>query len=255
MNRLLKIGIYAAILLLLPAKAAQAHEPIYGIGPGVLFKGGNAPHIGFGWNNQFLEPEYGWGYGITKNWTAIAEVPFLYNSGNYSFQGVSLKQKYRFYRNFKPGLSRTASAVAEVRIPSRTGGPTVVNLGLTAGQEARRWYWFVSGSYAAKFSGADKKSGNQLNYNTTLGIRPVLTSYKQPDLVLLLEGIGKYREEAELNGKDLANTGGHQWSIAPTFMLTYRNIALRGGVEIGLASAGGLGKPKTNFRTMLEYHF
>ena len=37
------------------ANSSFAHEPLYGLGPDVLFKGGINPHLTFNFNNRELE--------------------------------------------------------------------------------------------------------------------------------------------------------------------------------------------------------
>lgn len=233
---------------------AFAHEPLYGIGPHVLFKGGFAPHITIAGSGSLFEMEYSLGYGITRNWTVIGEMPFVLDNNNYSFEGFHLKQKYRFYSWFEPGMSRQVSAVTKLVFPVGNDSPTVINLGLTGGQEALKWYWFFSAGYAAKFINDSMHPVNNLDYTATFGFRPFKTNYYKPDLVIFLEGIGRFVEKSKLNGNTIQNSGGHAWSLAPTFMLTYRNIALRGGIETGMAKSGYVEKPETNYKFTLELH-
>jgi hypothetical protein len=202
-----------------------------------------------------VETEFALGYGITKNWTAIGEINYQSTKGSYNYEGFHFKQKYRFYSRFKPGLSRQISTVAKLSIPSASNQPTVVNIGLAGGQEALRWYWFFSGSYAMKFSDQDYVPGNAFMYNATIGYRPIETNYYKPDLVIFLEGLGKYYEKAILNEKRVINSSGHSWSLAPTFMLTYKNIALRGGVNLNIYSSSYINEEKINYKAILEFHF
>jgi len=85
------------IVMFLSTTGVAAHEPLYGFGPHVLFKNGLAPHITLNWNSSKFETEYALGYGITRNWTMIAETPWSTEGGNYNFGGVNLKSKYRFW--------------------------------------------------------------------------------------------------------------------------------------------------------------
>lgn len=234
---------------------SSAHEPLYGIGPHVLFKGGLAPHITFDWFGNIVNTELALGYGITKNWTVIGEISYQGINGNYTYQGFHFKQKYRFYSRFKPGVLQQISAVVKLSIPSASNQPTVANVGLSGGQEALRWYWFFSGSYAMKFNDQDYVPGNEIKYSATIGYRPNKTNYYKPDLVIFLEGIGKYYEKATLNEKRVINSSGHSWSLAPTFMLTHRNLALRGGVNFNIYSISYINEEKLNYKAILEYHF
>ncbi|MFB6306450.1 MAG: hypothetical protein ABEH43_05595 [Flavobacteriales bacterium] len=182
--------------------------------------------------------------------------------------GYILKQKYRVYTKFEQGLSRQISGLAKLQLPTELGKPTVANIGLTGGQESLHWYWFFGAVYGVKSgtkNGVDDHNhqnsgnhtispGNHLIYNATLGYRPIKTQYSKPDIVFFLEGMGKYQRKATKKGDIVSESGGHNWSLAPTFMLTYRNIALRGGMEFGIGNSGELAKKSTNYKLILEWH-
>ncbi len=254
MKRILMMAAVITVFLILPDRQALAHEPLFAIGPHVLFKGGFAPQITlFSGNGDAVETEYSLGYGITRNWTIIGETAFE-NDGSYQLNRLSLKQKYRFFSYFKPGLSREISAVANVAVPIRFGQPTVVEVGVTGGQEARRWYWFFAARYSMNFTNQDIKPGNMFRYSATLGYRPFNTGYYKPDLVIFLEGTGNFQQKSKQDNDIFTTSGGQTWEIAPTFVLTYRNVALRGGVQFGLADSGYIKAPKVNYKLAVELH-
>jgi hypothetical protein len=242
------------IFILFSVSKISAHEPLYGNGPHVLFKGGFAPEItiqsGFG----YLNTAYSLGYGLTKDWTINGGAAFNNLNQNYEYKGFLIKNKYRFYTYFKPGLSILASAIAAIFVPENNKVPKVLNLGITGGQESLRWYWFVDAAYAFKITGNNIKPGNEINYTATIGYRPFEIDYYKPDLVLFIEGIGRYQEKAVQNGSEVTNSGGNYWAIAPTFFLTYKNYALRAGVEFGIASTGSIIKPDNNYKISIEFH-
>jgi hypothetical protein len=151
-------------------------------------------------------------------------------------------------------LSILVSAIAAVFIPENSAAPKVLNLGITGGQESLRWYWFVDAAYAFKLTSSDVRPGNEINYTATIGYRPFEVDYYKPDLVLFIEGIGRYQEKSVQNGSKVTNSGGNYWAIAPTFFLTYQNYALRAGVEFGIASTGNINKPDTNYKISIELH-
>lgn len=246
--------IFFIISVVVAISNSDAHDPLYGIGPHVLFKGGFAPHFMFDLSGQEIETDFAIGYGITKNWTAIGEINYQGTKGSYSYQGFHIKQKYRFYSRFKPGMSQQISAVVILNIPYAGNPPTVANIGLTGGQEALRWYWFFSGNYAVKFSSLDYVPGNEFIYTATIGYRPIEADYYKPDLVIFLEGLGKYHEKATFIGEKVMNSSGNNWSIAPTFMLTYKNMAFRSGVNFNIYNNNATFKNDTSFRVIIEYH-
>ena len=71
--------IFLSIICILFSTGSEAHEPLYGFGPHVLFQGGFAPHINLNWLSSEFETEYALGYGLTKNLMLIGEVPFSFD--------------------------------------------------------------------------------------------------------------------------------------------------------------------------------
>ncbi len=211
----------ALLFLLFHLKRSEAHEPLYGFGPGVLFQGGFAPHFTYHYSPAHIETEYALGYGITKDWTVKAELPFELDNGNYALHGVKLKQKYRVYSKFEKGRSVQISGLTSVRFPLDPSRPTVTNVGVTGGQEALHWYWFFGASYGIKSGtvpqggghgnghhGNRIAPGDHLTYNATLGYRPIKTSYYKPDIVFFVEGIGKYQRPSVRDGRLISGSGG-----------------------------------------------
>lgn len=251
-SRLFRIFLFG--VLIFSSNPVLGHEPLYGFGPHVLFKGGFAPHFTYHHSYGHLETEYALGYGLTRDWTVKGEVPFHIENGHYHWSGFKFKQKYRLFSKFDQGRSRQISAISTLSLPVVDHRPTVFNIGATGGQEALHWYWFYGASYGMKFTDRERKPGDHLLYNATIGYRPMKVAYDKADIVFFLEGRGKFQQKAVRKGETLSRTGGHAWSVAPTFMLTYRNVALRGGVEFGLGEAQYLNRPETNYKLILEWH-
>lgn len=231
-----------------------AHEPIYGHGPHVLYKGGFAPAVVWSGGTGFIENEFELHYGMTNNLTAGFSIPFSNVDGQYEIEDYIIRTKYRFYANFEPGAMNQIAAFGGYKLSKTTNGINALNLGLTGGRESTTWYWFASAAYTAKYTNAVLKPGNEINYDITLGYRINQLNYYEPDLVIFLEFLGKYQQKSNLNDNTINNSGGNVLSIAPTFMLTYRNYALRVGVEFGVAENGYIKKPATNFKVGIETH-
>jgi len=233
---------------------SYAHEPLYGFGPHVLFKGGFAPHITMNWSSSQFETEYALGYGITRSWTMVAETPFHVENSSYNFGGLNLKSKYRFWLKTKPGISYQGSFISKLVLPSENGKPTILNLALTTGQEALKFYWFATAGYALKFSDNDLRQGNNLLYNVSLGYRPFKVNYYKPDIVFFMETSGNLYERSILNNEKISQSGGANLAIAPTFFFTYRNLAVRGGVQFGVLASDYVAKAETNYKLTIELH-
>jgi len=241
-------------LSLLGCGSLYAHEPLYGLGPHVLFKGGFAPHFTFLWFPSEIETEYALGYGVTKRWTTIVEAPFLIEGNNYKWNGLNFKNKYRFWMRAKPGSISQVSAFSNISLPKEDGKPKKLNLSLTGGQESLKLFWFASAGYVLKFSDNNFRQGNHAQYHLALGYRPIKVQYFKPDIVFFVETTGESHQKSKLNNDVISQSGGHILSVAPSFFLTYRNVALRGGVQFGVLASKYISKPKTNFKLTIEMH-
>ncbi len=246
--------IFIILIFLLFNIDVRGHEPIYGNGPHVLFLGGFAPGITVQSGNGIFETEYSLEYGLTSQLTIGTDVIFSNEEESYSFEGLKLKGKYRFYTEYSRGAMLQFSALGGIKLPNNKNLPKGITFGIAAGREAVEWYWFASAVYIGKTGNSNFLPGDELNYDVTLGYRVNELKYYKPDLVLFIELIGKYQFNSKLNGSEIAESGGHSWGIAPTIMFTFRNYALRSGIEFGLGSSGFLNKPETNFKVAIEMH-
>ena len=96
--------------------------------------------------------------------------------------------------------------------------------------------------------------GNKFTYGLTLGIRPHKPDYYKPDFVFLLESTGNFQQESTADGTEIKIPNGNNIDIAPTFVLSYRNMALRGGVQFGLLNSGSAEKTNVNGKIAIEIH-
>ncbi len=231
-----------------------AHEPIYGNGPHVLFKGGFAPGITFQNGLGFIENEFNLEYGLTANMTIGTDLFFNNKLKSYDFDGIRLKTKYRFYTKFSRGAMLQFAVLGGYKFSNENKKTDVLNFGFAAGREAVDWYWFASAVYVGKITNAVIKPGDDINYDLTFGYRITKLSYYKPDLVIFLEFIGKHQFTSKVNDTKIVQSGGNSWAVAPTLMFTYRNYALRTGVEFGIGESGYIIRPKTNFKVSIEMH-
>lgn len=177
---------------------------------------------------------------------------------------VTISTKYRFLRLDTPGLQRSLAALFSIKVPTgdtrnrprRGSGSTDVAFGLAAGYEGRRWYAFAVARYRVNTEGAgDRKRGNKLFLDIVGGVRPVLTGYLEPDTVLLLEFNWESSDRDRLRGAALANTGGWELFLSPGIFWTYRNLAIKGGVQIPIAHALSGHQAKSDYRALVEIEF
>jgi len=273
MNRSLRFLLSATILLALYSGAALAHDPIFGIGPHVLFKGGLETAIEVAQEKAGEEKESELRlevvYGITGDWAAGIEVPYASkDEGAESSSGLSdiqLFTKYRFWREDSLGLQESAAVMLAVNAengnenadPSLGNGATDVITGLTYGFEGIKWYRWTSARYVMPGENAvGFQLGNKWLVDFVGGWRPTPPVYTKPDTVWLLELNGEIADKAELNGNSLANSGGTEWFVSPGIFWTIRNFAIKSGIQIPIASDLNSIQDKSDYRfkASFEWH-
>ncbi len=260
------------------AGAAEAHGPLFSPAPETIWKGGTEVTLGLHAQRAtgagekekeyelFLEGEY----GITADWEIGIEIPYARKENGGGDAGgigdIVLDTKYQFWKRDLPGAQYKAAAFLKTKLPTgddesqpRLGsGSTDVIAGFATGYESRRWYWFASGVYRANTEGeGGLEKGDRQFLNAVGGIRPVLTEYDEPDTVLMLELNWERAGRDELNGADLADTGGWELFLSPVFWWTYRQFAFRGGVQVPIAEGLNGRQATSDYRARadLVYHF
>ncbi len=253
----------------LSSQSVFAHDPVFGLGPHVLFKGGVeiAPEIFIDRagdkerNVAALELTY----GLTGDWAAGIDIPYVNtknNSASENGQGdLGLFTKYRFWRKDGPGVQQSMTVAVKVKTDTGdndvSSGTTDSLLGLAYGYESRKWYRWAALRY--QFNGendAGQRRGNKIFYDLVGGVRQHQTSYLEPDTVWLLELNGEYSERDELDSVTLANSGGNEVFVSPGIFWTLRNFAVKAGVQIPLLSRLNEDQQKTDYRArlILEWH-
>lgn len=257
----------------LTAGAALAHDPIFGIGPHVLFKGGVEIHMGVeaeeAGDDRENEVAVEVTYGLTGDWAAGIELPRVdkdeEGTSSTGAGDVELFTKWRFWRHDTLGLQESAAVLVNAKLdtadddttPPLGTGTTDTIVGLTYGYEGRKWYRWAAVRYRRNGKNdAGLRRGDKLLLDLVGGIRPRPTGYLEPDTVWLLELNGEHDRRAELNGAESANTGGTEWFLSPGIFWTRRNFALKAGVQIPIASDLNGEQEESDFRArlVLEWH-
>lgn len=262
-----------SLLMLMVSSTAWAHDPIFGIGPHVLFKGGIEVAVEAEREEAGDETEQELAleltYGITGDWAAGIELPYASNEmGADKSNGagdIRLFTKYRFWRQDSLGLQQSAAVLLKVKIdsgdqhqsPPLGTGTTDTLLGLTYGYEGRKWYRWASLRYRfndENDAGIDR--GDKILFDLVGGVRPTLTSYLEPDTVWLLELNGEYGQESKQNGTTLLNTGGTEIFLAPGIFWTRHNLAVKAGVQIPIYSDLNGTQDESDYRAkvVIEWH-
>lgn len=257
----------------LPAPLA-AHEPVFGVGPETIYEGGVGVELGYEYEDlgdeqdQLLHTELI--YGATKDLSVTLEVPTLLRReterGSSSGLGdLLLRGKYRFWRRDRLGASERASVLLGVKFPTgahhrsvpRGSGSFDALAGVSVAHESRRWYGFGTFRYLWRTEHDGFDRGDRILFDVAAGLRPWLTGYLEPDLVLLLEWNGEWEGRDRLSGSRLTSTGGFVGWLGPTALLSYRNWMLKTGVQFPAAAdlKGSQDRPDLRTLVAIEYHF
>ena len=252
---------------------APAHDPIFGVGPHVLFRGGIEISIEVAQEKAGADKEFELGleiaYGITGEWTAGIELPYASKEeGTQSSSGPSdirLFTKYRFWREDSLGLQESAAINLVINsdngeenvAPSLGNGATDFVVGLTYGYESIKWYRWASVRYVLPGKNdAGFQLGSKWLVDFTGGWRPAPPVYKRPDTVWLLELNGEITGKAEAKGITQNNSGGTEWFISPGIFWTTRNLAIKAGVQLPIVNELNDSAENSDYRfkASLEWH-
>ena len=263
----LTLGVY-----FLSTPLLLAHDPIFGIGPHVLYKDGTEFALEMDAEKAGREDEQGleiqMTYGLTGDWAIGAELPYQFkDDGQDTSDGIgdlALFTKYRFWREDSLGLQDSAAVFMKVitdtgsnsKTPSIGKGTTDTIVGITYGSEGRKWYKWASLRY--RFNGrnnAGVERGDKILLDFVGGIRPNLTGYLETDIVYLLELNGEFGKRARLNGSELANTGGTEWFLSPGIFWTQRNFAIKAGVQIPVYNNLNGNQNESDYRAKLTFEW
>lgn len=272
------VRIYAAVAVgaVILAAPAGAHNPIFTPGPHLVYGGGIETAIGYardrasgaGEKETGQEIELELEYGLTADWSVEMQLPYVdkdTNAGGSSGSGdIVLRSRYRFLRLDAPQVQRSAAVLAQVKLPTgdddktpRLGsGSTDFVGGLLYGHESRRWYYNFAARYRLNTEGGGGlEKGDRQFLDVVGGVRPVLTQYLQPDAVIYLELNWENADRDTLNGISVGNTGGWELFLSPGLFVTYRNMALRTGIQIPVSSGLNGRQASSDYRFKLQFKY
>jgi Putative MetA-pathway of phenol degradation len=252
---------------------AWAHDPIFGLGPHVLYQGGVeiTPDIRLDerGDKRDIESNMELTYGLTGDWAAGVELPYAFKkAGHEESDGLGdfrLFTKYRFWRHDTLGAQESVAALLKVNLdtgdadesPALGTGATDTILGLTYGYESRKWYRWASARYRLNGENAGGlQRGDKFLVDLVVGIRPTPTTYLEPDTVWMLELNGEFGQRADLNGATLRDSGGVEWFLSPGVFWTIRNFAIKAGVQIPVYADLNGNQDESDYRAkvVFEWH-
>ena len=256
-------------LALFACGVAQAHDPVFSPGPHVLFKEGVEIHVGAdrakAGQEKRGEQNLELTYGISGNWAAGIGLPYQdVESAAGKAGGVGdalLFSKYRFWRKDSLGVQESAAVLVNVMLdngedsttPPLGSGTTDALLGITYGYESLTWYRWTSIRYRRNGeNSAGLRRGDKWLVDFAMGYRPTMPVYLKSDTVWILELNGERSLRAQHNGLDVAGTGGTEWFISPGIFWTLRNVAIKAGVQLPIASNLKGNQAESDYRAKLE---
>jgi len=228
-----------SFFLLYFSSSIHAHEPLFGLGPHTIGKYSWALESELEKKSDKLANQLELAYGITPDFAVTFALPYLFaNEGrNGGFGNLMIRGKYRFYRRDTRGASTAFALHGGIRLTTTNRAQLTSGIsrkyfvGLSFGREARRHYAFADARFQFRSANSNVNPGNVLHLDAAYGIRPWKLEYKQPDLVLLIEFLGEFRQSSTLNGIKIPETGGSLYSLAPGFLFSIRNIMFKGGIK------------------------
>jgi len=256
------------LFLLALTQPAYAHDPIFGLGPHVLYKGGvelalHTQRAKQGNDNE-TEVSVEAVYGITGDWLAGVELPYVKESNkDEQVSGIGdamIFSKYRFWRQDSLGLQQSAALAIRLKPDSGanelTTDTTDAIVGLTYGYESIKWYRWISARYRVNGKNSQElRRGNTLLLDFVGGWRPRSPEYYQPDTVWLLELNGELTAKATRSGSTLDNTGGNRWFLSPGIFWTMRNFAIKAGIQVPISHDLNGNQDKTDYRASLAFEW
>jgi len=236
-------AVTAAMAAALAASPAGAHDPLFGLGPHVLYQGGVEAALGWRGSEGGAGPgslDLELAYGLTGDWAAGLAVPLAGPSrrpagdGGLRAEEAVAFTKWRFWR--RDGLGVQESAAVALRAPLGGAAGRSGLLGLAYGYESRRWYRWASLRWGRASGAAEAGEGVRLRLDLAGGWRPRRRGYREPDAVWLLELNGERRQPAP--------PGGRRWVafLAPGLFWTLRNYAVKAGLQLPLREGPGAGR-------------
>lgn len=237
------------------------HDPVFAPGPHTLYKGGVELHLGAHQNDagNDIEREYEAAvlYGLTGDWVLGIELPYHDADIGSGLADPALLTKYRFWREDTLAVQESAAVLLRIKPDSgaKHGSDADAALvGITYGYESLKWYRWAAARYVYNREGDNGlRRGDKLFLDAVIGIRPHPLEYRAPDWVWMLELNAEWTDRAERNGARLANTGGTEVFLSPGLMWTWRNFAIKPGIQIPVYHNLKGNQDETDYRAVVEF--
>jgi len=248
----IRILALTGLCLFLAPALVRAHEPVFGLGAHTLYRDGYGIEVELeaekAGDDRENVVEYKLSYGVTPDFTIGLTLPQVIEKreGEESASGLgdmTLKAKYRFIRMDAQGSTTGVAVNLGLKLPSGddtkkprlgTGGADYIT-GLTVSREGLRHYFFSDVRYRANTEANGIRKGDVFFFDVAYGIRPWRVRYFKPDLVVLVELNYEKAARTRTGAAKDPESGGRKIFISPGFLLSYRNVMFKGGVQMPLS--------------------
>ena len=266
----------------LPAETVRRHNPVFGLGPQTIWKGG----IGVELESELtrrtgqldqerLALHTALTYGITQDINLALAIPIIQRKSESGLApgggqidrdatGVGdavIRAKWRIFHRFSGPTQYHAALIGAVKLPVASSGKepalgsgaTDFIGGATISRDGLRYYLWVSGLVKVNGEAFGRRRGNEYRYDAAIGVRPWIPTYTGVDPLLLVEFNGVTADQTVVNGSEQTQTGGTILAVSPGFWLTRRNLALKGAVKIPVVQNLGAQEAELNYTVVFAF--
>lgn len=263
-----------------PGGAGAEHNPVFGLGPQTIWKGGFGVELEgeiTRRKGELREEELALHaellYGLTQDLSLTVSVPLVQRKSESGLvpgaaqvsrdaTGVGdalVRAKWRIWHRFSGSTQYHAALIGGVKVPVAStssepplgSGSTDFLGGATISRDGLRYYLWASALVRVNGEAFDRRRGNEYRYDAAVGIRPWIPEYTGVDPLLLLELNGVTADPRVVSGVERAGTGGTVLALSPGFWLTYRNYALKGGIKLPVLQDLGSEESELDYTAVL----
>lgn len=232
----------------------NAHEPLFGLGPELIRKGGYAIEGAIEYeragDEKEMEIDTDIMYGVNEKLAVSVTMPFFLNveerdtetgdiKKSASLGKIETRAKYLIYKNYDYGKRDQAVLIGGVRWPtvSFDKDPFLENraidfiLAIAIGREMLRNSYFGTLAYVIKTRANGRKDGDEFTLTLAAGFRPEPVSYYNLDWLFFLEFDGVFTMKDKVNCMTDENSGGIVFYIGPTVFVSKKNILVKAGIQ------------------------
>ncbi len=189
---------------------------------------------------------------------------------------AALTGKYRYFEHNYPGGSTQLAILGAVKLPTgdtdardssgtllpvsdQLGSGSVDYVGALTATSVFDYDWAAHASVLYKINTEGDRNfqfGNFLNYNLAVSRLIYHEPYPGPEVYIGLELNGEYSVRNELNGTDVANSGGNKIFVSPTLVaFLARNWTLEASVQLPVIEDLNGNQPEEGVRFVLGFRF